>query len=152
MPHGQYCPIPIFNIFFVKFNIYAKSQKCKRLEAKNKGVASVTLQNSYSTMIILTTDQKTNTIIEILGPVSLQLIPVVWTFFPFEHCNLFRVKDKIIKAFFSFNTNFNAMFILESQFLVYPTPCSLNLQHYAGLCMGEWLVFLFTLTVLYSNW
>lgn len=43
----------------------------------------------------------------------------------------------------SFNTNFNAMFILEGQFLVHPTPCNLNLLYYAGLCLGESSIFLF---------
>jgi len=36
----------------------------------------------------------------------------------------------------SFNKNINEMSIFEGQFLVLPTPCSLNLQYYAGLCMG----------------
>ena len=56
--------------------------------------------------------------------------------------------DKKVWISNSFNTNFNAMFILEGQFLVHPTPCSLNAQYFAGLCMGECSVFLFPQTVL----
>ena len=51
--------------------------------------------------------------------------------------------DKKVWISNSFDKNFNEMSIWAGQFLVLPTPCSLNLQHYAGLRIGECSVFLF---------
>ena len=59
--------------------------------------------------------------------------------------------DKKVGISNSFNKNFNEMSILEGQFLVLPTPCSLNLQYYAGLCMGECSVLLSQNCHLISN-
>ena len=59
--------------------------------------------------------------------------------------------DKKVGISNSFNKNINEMSILEGQFLVLPTPCSLNLQYYAGLCMGECSVLLSQNCHLISN-